>query len=297
MSLQELATVREMLKGLASEEERSLEDFRTNYDQAGEAFGIPEGVTVEKTQMAGVPGEWLTPDGVGGKGALLYLHGGGYALGSTRSHRHMCAAIALALGSPVLLIDYRLAPEHPFPAAVEDAVAVYRALLDSGYDASGLAIAGDSAGGGLTIATLVAARDAGLAMPAAAVCISPWANLENVGSSYSEKADIDPMVNHDDLERWTGAYLGGMDRKAPLASPVHADLKGLPPVLVQVGEAEVLLSDSELLTQRLKAVGVPATLKVWSDMIHVWHWFGPILSEGREATREMADFVSKRFCR
>lgn len=291
MSLQELATVREMLKGLVSEEERSLEDFRTGYDQAGEAFGVPEGVTVEKTQMAGVPGEWLTPDGVGGKGALLYLHGGGYALGSTRSHRHMCAAIAQALGSPVLLIDYRRAPEHPFPAAVDDAVAVYRALLDSGYDASGLAIAGDSAGGGLTIATLVAARDAGLAMPAAAVCISPWANLENVGSSYNEKADIDPMVNHDDLERWTAAYLGEMDRKAPLASPVHADLKGLPPVMVQVGEAEVLLSDSELLTQRLKAAGVPVTLKVWPDMIHVWHWFGPVLSEGREATGEMAGFV------
>jgi len=294
MSLQELATVREMLKGLVSEEERSLEDFRTGYDQAGEAFGVPEGVTVEKTQMAGVPGEWLKPDGAGGKGALLYLHGGGYALGSSRSHRHMCAAIAQALGSPVLLIDYRRAPEHPFPAAVDDAVAVYRALLDAGYEASGLAIAGDSAGGGLTVATLVAARDAGLAMPAAAVCISPWANLENIGASYSEKADIDPMVRYDDIERWTGAYLGEMDRKAPLASPVHADLKGLPPVLVQVGEAEVLLSDSELLTQRLKAAGVPVTLKVWPDMIHVWHWFGPVLSEGREATGEMADFVSEQ---
>ncbi|MCR9243239.1 MAG: alpha/beta hydrolase [Rhodobiaceae bacterium] len=291
MSLQELSMVREMLKGMAADEERTLEDFRTGYDQAGEAFGVSDGVAVEKTEIAGVPGEWLKPEGVGGEKALLYLHGGGYALGSVRSHRHMCAAIALALGSPVLLIDYRRAPEHPFPAAVDDAVAVYRALLGSGYEASNLAIAGDSAGGGLTVATLVAVRDGGLSLPAAAVCISPWANLENVGGSYAEKADIDPMVQHPDLERWTDAYLGAGDRKAPLASPVYADLAGLPPILVQVGESEVLLSDSELLTQRLKATGVPVTLKIWPDMIHVWHWFGPILSEGRAATDEMASFI------
>ena len=126
-------------------------------------------------------------------------------------------------------------------------------------------------------------------MPAAAVCISPRANLENVGSSYAKNADIDPMVRH--LERWADAYVGGVDRKTALASPVHADLNGLPPVLVQVGEAEVLLSDSELLTQRLRATGVPVTLKIWPDMIHVWHWFGPILGKGREATEEMADFI------
>ena len=295
MSLEELAVVRQLLTGLVTEEPRSLEDFRTSYDEAGKAFGLPEGVTVTPVSAGGVPGEWLAPTAGAGKRVLLYLHGGGYALGSLDSHRHLAARTALALNGRVLLIDYRRSPEHPFPAAVDDALAAYRWLIETGVDPAKLAVAGDSAGGGLTVAVLLAARDAGLRLPAAVVCISPWANLENKGASYSAKANVDPMVRHADLELWTAAYLGtSTPRRTPLASPVFADLKGLPPFLIQVGSSEVLLSDSHLLADRLKEVGVSVDLHVWPDMIHVWHWFAPVLSEGRAAIDEMARFLDTK---
>ena len=295
MSLEELAVVRQLLTGLVTEEPRSLEDFRTSYDEAGKAFGLPEGVTVTPVSAGGVPGEWLAPAAGAGKRVLLYLHGGGYALGSLDSHRHLAARTALALNGRVLLIDYRRSPEHPFPAAVDDALAAYRGLIETGIDPAMLAVAGDSAGGGLTVAVLLAARDAGLGLPAAAVCISPWANLENIGASYSAKVNVDPMVRHADLELWTAAYLGtSTPRRTPLASPVFADLKGLPPFLIQVGSSEVLLSDSHLLADRLKEVGVSVDLHVWPDMIHVWHWFAPVLSEGRAAIDEMARFLDTK---
>ena len=295
MSLEELAVVRQLLAGLVTGEARSLEDFRTSYDEAGKAFGLPEGVTVTPVSAGGVPGEWLAPTAGAGKLVLLYLHGGGYALGSLDSHRHLAARAALALKGRVLLIDYRRSPEHPFPAAVDDALAAYRWLTETGVDPAKLAVAGDSAGGGLTVAVLLAARDAGLGLPAAAVCISPWANLENKGASYGAKANVDPMVRHADLELWTAAYLGtSTPRRAPLASPVYADLNGLPPFLIQVGSSEVLLSDSHLLSDRLKEAGVSVDLHVWPEMIHVWHWFAPVLSEGRAAIDEMASFLDTK---
>ena len=295
MSLEEIAVVRQLLTGLVTEEPRSLEDFRTSYDEAGKAFGLPEGVTVTPVSAGGVPGEWLAPTAGAGKRVLLYLHGGGYALGSLDSHRHLAAHTALALNGQVLLIDYRRSPEHPFPAAVDDALAAYRWLIETGVDPAKLAAARDSAGGGLTVAVLLAARDAGLKLPAAAVCISPWANLENKGESYSAKANVDPMVRHADLELWTAAYLGtSTPRRTPLASPVYADLKGLPPFLIQVGSCEVLLSDSHLLADRLKEAGVSVDLHVWPKMIHVWHWFAPVLSEGRGAIDEMAGFLNTK---
>ena len=223
------------------------------------------------------------------------LHGGGYALGSLDSRRHLAARAALALKGRVLLLDYRRSPEHPFPAAVDDALAAYRWLIETGVDPAKLAVAGDSAGGGLTVAVLLAARDAGLGLPAAAVCISPWANLENKGASYGAKANVDPMVRHADLELWTAAYLGtSTPRRTPLASPVYADLKGLPPFLIQVGSSEVLLSDSHLLADRLKEAGVSVNLHVWPEMIHVWHWFAPVLSEGRAAIDELASFLDTK---
>ncbi|MBP6014940.1 MAG: alpha/beta hydrolase [Alphaproteobacteria bacterium] len=295
MSLEQLAVVRRSLAALVTEEPRSLEELRASYDQAGLAFGMPDGVKVASVKAGGVPAEWIAPAAGGGKSVLLYLHGGGFALGSLDSHRHMAARIALALNGRVLLIHYRRAPEHPFPAAVDDAFAAYRWLIETGVDPKSLAVAGDSAGGGLTLATLVVARDAGLKMPAAAVCISPWANLENTGASYKEQADADPMVRHEDLERWTEVYLGkGVSRTAPLASPVHADLSGLPPVLIQTGGAEVLLSDSVLLAERLKQKGIPVDLDVWPGMIHVWHWFAPMLSEGQAAIDKMASFLKAK---
>ncbi|HEX4210552.1 MAG TPA: alpha/beta hydrolase, partial [Candidatus Binataceae bacterium] len=186
-------------------------------------------------------------------------------------------------GFRVLGIDYRLAPEHPFPAAVEDAVAAYRWLLAQGLQPSRIAVAGDSAGGGLTIATLVAIRDAKLAVPAAGVCLSPWVDMEGIGESMTSKASVDPVVQKQGLLGMAQAYLGGKDPRTPLAAPLYADLKGLPPLLIQVGEAETLLDDSKRLADRAKAAGVKVTLEPWKEMIHVWHLFAPFLPEGQEA--------------
>ncbi len=225
---------------------------------------------------------------------MLYLHGGGYVIGSPRSHRHLAAAIATAAGSSALLLEYRCAPEAPFPAAVDDAVAAYRWLLDQGVSAGGIAIAGDSAGGGLTVATLLALRDAGLALPAAGVCISPWVDLTCSGASYATKAVADPIVKRAGVDEMARAYLGAADRRTPLASPLFADLRGLPPLLIQVGSEEVLLDDSVQLAERARAAGVDTTLEVWDQMIHVWHWFLPLLDEAEEAVAAVGRFAGAR---
>ncbi|MGH7865731.1 MAG: alpha/beta hydrolase, partial [Candidatus Binataceae bacterium] len=197
-------------------------------------------------------------------------------------------------GAYCLALDYRLAPEHPFPAAVEDAVAAYRWLLERKIPANKIVIAGDSAGGGLTVAALVAARAAKLAMPAAAVCISPWTDLACTGESFETKASIDPMVARDALIQMAKQYIGELDPRTPLASPLYADLRGLPPMLIHVGAAEVLLDDSTRLAERARSVGVEVNIEVWDDMVHVWHVFAPLLPEGQRAIDVVGKFVRDR---
>jgi phosphinothricin tripeptide acetyl hydrolase len=193
-----------------------------------------------------------------------------------------------------LLPDYRLAPEHPFPAAVDDAVAAYRWLLDRGQTPERMVLAGDSAGGGLTVATLLALRDRGLPLPAAGVCISPWVDLTLSGASYDAKAATDPIVTRDGVTEMARAYLGQTEARTPLASPLFADLSGLPPLLIQVGSEEVLLDDSVALAKRAKTAGVDATLEIWPSMIHVWHWFLPMLDEAQAAIDVIGAFVQAR---
>ena len=193
-----------------------------------------------------------------------------------------------------LLLDYRLAPESPFPAAVDDAVAAYCWLLDQGYAPGRLSIAGDSAGGGLTVAALVALRYRGQPMPAAGLCLSPWVDMEGVGASMTAKEDEDPTLNHEALLWFSERYLAGADPRAPLAAPIYADLAGLPPLLVQVGTAEVLLDDSLRLAERAREAGVDVSLDVAHDMMHVWHLFEPVLDEAGEAIARAGAFLRGR---
>jgi acetyl esterase/lipase len=253
-----------------------------------------EDMTFVPVDAGGVSAEWSTADVADSGRVVIYFHGGAYVMGSVATHRNLVAHIARRTGARVLNVDYRLGPEHPFPAAVDDAVAAYRFVLESGVPAAKIAVAGDSAGGGLTAACLVALRDAGEAMPGAAVCISPWLDLSQSFGSWQSKADIDPMLEVEQIQTCADAYLGGADPKTPTASPVFADLRGLSPLLVQVGTAETLLDESVEFAKRAKAAGVDATVDVAQDMIHVWHAFADLLPEGRDALDDLAAFLDAK---
>lgn len=264
---------------------------RRDIDARGLANRLPADVAVETVTVNGVKSEWnTTPDADRGK-AVLYLHGGGYVIGSLDSHRHLAAEIGRAARSRTLAIDYRLAPEHPFPAAVDDALAAYRFLLSSGVHPSGISIAGDSAGGGLVVAAMVAIRDAGLPQPACGWPISPWIDMEAIGDSMVSKAAADPTVQRAGILDMAKHYLGGANPRSPLAAPLYADLRGLAPLLIQVGAAETLLDDAIRLAQRAGAADVAVDLQIWPEMIHVWHIYFPQLAAGRRAIEVGGDFV------
>jgi len=202
--------------------------------------------------------------------------------------------LSQAANSRVLVIDYRLAPENPYPAAVEDAVASYRWLLKQGLSPKRLAIAGDSAGGGLTVATLVSLRDAGDKLPACGVCLSPWVDLEGIGESMTKVAKDDPMVQKEGLLQLAGLYLAGKDARTPLAAPLYANLSGLPPLLIQVGTRETLLDDASRLSERARKAGVEVAYEPWEGMIHVWQLFAPMLDEGKQAIEKIGAFVQQK---
>lgn len=255
---------------------------------------VPEGVACTSVRVAGVPCEWIVSDGARDDAVLLYLHGGGYCIGSINTHRALVSRLSAATGMRGLAVDYRLAPEHPFPAAVDDATAVYRWLLAADVSPSRVIVAGDSAGGGLTLATLLATRDAELPRPAGGVCLSPWTDLEVTGATMDSHAHRDPMIQRDGALRLAAAYLGTSHARSPLASPLHADLRGLPPLLIQVGTAETLLDDSVRFAERARAAGVDVTLEPWEDMIHVWQAFAPLLPEADEAITAIGAWVRAR---
>ena len=256
---------------------------RRDIDARGLAYGLPADVAVEPTNANGVKAEWTTTPGADRAAALLYLHGGGYVIGSLDSHRHLAAEAGRALGIAALALDYRLAPEHPFPAAVEDALAGYRYLLGRGIAPGHIAIGGDSAGGGLVVAAMLAIRDAGLATPGAGWCISPWVDMEATGETMESKSAADPMVQKAGLLDMARLYLNGADPRAPLAAPIHADLSGLAPLVIQVGAAETLLDDAIRLARAAGIADVPVDLQIWPEMIHVWPLFHPELDRGRRA--------------
>lgn len=265
---------------------------RAAFDALTAGFPVASDLMFSPINLGGVAGQKITSPDVAEGAALLYLHGGAYIVGGAQSYRGLAGELGRATGVASYAIDYRLAPEHPFPAAVDDGVTAYRALLDQGLMPSRIVIAGDSAGGGLAIATLVAARDAGLPSPAAAFVISPWADLTCSSPSMMSKAAVDPSLTQKGLLVAAAHYLAGAAAASPLASPVHADLSRLPPLLIHVGSAEILLDDAVHLAAAAGAAGVSVRLEIWPGMIHDWHAFAFMLAAGKRAIKEAGAFLA-----
>lgn len=243
-------------------------------------------------EATGLRGEWVHSKGGHETGrVVLYLHGGGYFFCSPRTHRPVTTALARLLGAKTLALQYRLAPEHPYPAALEDAVTAYSWLLDQGIDPARIVVAGDSAGGGLALATLVMLRDLGFPLPAACACFSPWTDLAATGASLDQNDLHCAMFSAAGIRRARMLYVGNADPCDPRISPLYADLRGLPPLLLHVSDSEVLLDDSTRFAELARQAGVPVQLKVWGSQPHVWQLFHRLIPEGRYSLQEAADFV------
>lgn len=290
----EIEKVRNILSSLDFGEAADVATMRARLDAAAALFERPPDVRYESIDAGGVPAEWTIAPGADPDRALVYFHGGSYNAGGIGSHRALCTQLARATRLRVLSVEYRLAPEHPHPAAVEDACAALRFVWKSGLAPSQVALAGDSAGGGLALAALVALRDAGDPLPAAVALLSPWTDLSLSGASFRGKAAVDPMIVPDVLAVARDRYVAGQAADAPTISPLFADLAGLPPLLVQVGTDECLLDDSTRLAERASDAGTDVVLEVWDDMIHVWQAFFALLPEGRDAIDAIAAFLRAR---
>ena len=254
---------------------------------------MPDESTAEPVVAASVPAEWLSTPEADQSRVLLYLHGGGYLLGSIATHRALAARIAAAAGIRALITDYRLAPEHPFPAALDDAVVAYDFLIDQGFAPESVALGGDSAGGGLALATLVALRDSGRPLPGAAVALSPWTDLAASGESCETRDD--PMIgSREDLLATASLYLNGADPRTPTASPLYAELSGLPAIAIQVGTAERLLDDSTRIADRIRAAGGNVELEIFEDLIHVFQSFAPHVPESNDAIDKLGSFLKRQ---
>ena len=273
---------------------RRVEEGRASFEVIGAMLKIPNDVKIEKVDISGIPALWISTPEVVEENIVLYLHGGGYVQGSINSHKEFGSRISRVSNSRVLLLDYRRAPENPYPAALEDAVAAYKWLIDGeGISPKKVIIGGESAGGGLTIATLLKLRDTGITLPAAAIILSPWADLDMTGDSIRTKAKVDPLVSASDLFFLASLYIGDDDPKNPYISPLYADLKGLPPMLIQVGSAEILLNDSTRIAEKAKNAGVDVFLDIWEDMIHMFLLFASWAPEGQKANEKIGEFIQK----
>lgn len=285
----EIAALREKLASRPRSDD--YRQRRRDFDARSLEYRVAADVAVEPVTANGVRAEWNSTPGDKSDRALLYVHGGGYVIGSLDSHRHLVSEAGRAAGCWALALDYRLAPEHPFPAPVEDTVAGYRYLLARGIKPGRIAIAGDSAGGGLVVAAMVAIREAGLAQPGCGWCISPWVDMEMTGETMITKSAADPMVQKEGVAEMARLYLNGADPRSPLAAPLYADLAGLAPLLIQVGAAETLLDDAIRLAKVAGAADVHVELQIWPEMVHVWHLFHPELKAGKRAIEAGSAFV------
>lgn len=274
--------------------QKRVDDDRKAMEQTMGLEKYPEDVTFEEITVNNNSSVWIkTPNSVKDR-VVLYLHGGGYVIGSINTHKALGYRISRASKSRVLLIDYRLAPEHPYPAALEDSVAAYKWLIDEeGIDPQNIVISGDSAGGGLTAATLLKLRDTGVALPAGGVLLSPWTDLDITGDSIKTKRRLDPIVDASGLFFMANLYIKDEDPKNPYISPLYAELNGLPTLLIQVGSAEILLDDSTRFSEKAKSAGVDVTLEVWDDLVHVFQALALWVPEGEQAIEKIGEFIQK----
>jgi len=265
---------------------------RQRLDEVGSIWPVADDVNLELVDLDGVPGEWSIAPGSDATRVLIFFHGGGYCSGSILSHRRMVTEAGRAAGTRTLAVGYRLAPEHPFPAALDDALTVWRYVRNQGVAAKRIAIGGDSAGGGLTVALINRLRNAREELPGCAWLVSPWTDLTMSGETLTTKDAIDPIIHKGYLGELADAYLPAeTDRKDPQISPLYADLKGLPPMLIQVGSAETLLADATRFAAAAGAADVPVTLEIWPHMIHAWHLWNAHLEPGRRALANAGSFI------
>ena len=289
----DIAAIRALLTGRPRPS--GAAERRQRLDDLGRALGAPEDARLEPVDLNGVPAEWsATPDADPAR-AVLYLHGGGYMAGSIVSHRYVAVETGRAARARTLALGYRRAPEHTYPAQLEDALAAWQFLLDQGMAPGAIAVGGDSAGGNLTLALLLALRARGEQLPCCGWLISPWTDLTASGATMQTKADVDPMISQPYLLGLAEAFAGGKDLADPSISPQRADLAGLPPLLIQVGSDETLLDDAVTLAGRAGAAGVAVTLEVWPEMIHAFPMFFPRVAASRQATAGAGAFMRRHF--
>jgi monoterpene epsilon-lactone hydrolase len=278
---------------LGNNKDVTIGQIRQSYINKMAEHPTPASVRVEQIDMGGVPGTLITPQDVDGDRVLFYIHGGAYIVGGPDGYHGLAAAFAEALKARVYLPDYRLAPEHRFPIPIEDTFAAYRWLIQQGQNPKSVTFAGDSAGGAMVVSVMVMARNAGIPLPAGGAALSPWANLEHTGASMFNREGLDKLNTKAGLDLMARTFLGDALPNSPEASPVFADVRGLPPILVQIGEGELMLSDAIRLASHLGENRVRVSLEVWPGMFHVWHMFHAELPEGREAIANAVTFLGR----
>lgn len=277
-----------------SGEELDISKERIKLEKTARMFRFSQEIKSEPISIYNLPAEWILPAEKISNRTILYFHGGSYNAGSIRTHHVLVANIATASKARALIVDYRLAPEFPFPAAIEDAKLAYKWLLENGCTPDEVVLAGDSAGGGLTLALLHAIKKSKLRMPAAAVCLSPWTDLAGKGESISKNAKKDILLNSENLRKSASIYIGKTNATDPFVSPIYGDLEEFPPLLIQVGSDELLLSDSSDFAEKAKAAGVDVTLEIWKEMQHVWQFAGSMVPESRQAIAAIGRFIDNR---
>lgn len=297
MASQESLAIRKLLKDAVASragKQRSITEMRQDLELMAHGTVHDQDIQVQKVTVAGIPGEWVVAPNAVENRVFLYLHGGGYCFGSCNTARELASRLSRVTATRVLVIEYRLAPEHPFPAAIEDSVSAYQWLISSEFSPGQIIIGGDSAGGGLALATLLTLRDAGHPLPVATVLLSPWTDMEGTGDSMETQMEFDPWLKPEEMRSMSALYIRDLEPRHPLVSPIYANLQGLPPMLVHVGRDEILLSDSSRLVERAHEAGVDVTFKIWEDMWHVFHSFASNVPEARKAIEEIGEYVVEK---